>query len=197
MKKLLALLMALVFVFSFTACKSKDSEETTVAATTNAPAPKTPEEASKAASNFFIRLNAKSLLELMGANMSALSAEEEFSIMVLDALLSNSQYEILNTAKKDDNTFDVTVKLSAPDANKALEILEASASAFDEENPDVTPQESVKILKDLINKSFSDPSVDKTTAEQVVTVKYVDGKWNVDTSENFLADLEKIFFSAF
>ncbi len=195
MKKLLALLMALVFVFSFAACGSEDTKggETTTAVPTTVPA--SPADAKKAVENFFDKLDTKTILELNGEDTSALTEEKELYVIVLDAIVLNSKYEILSTDKKDDTTYNVKVKISVPDSEAAMEIIAEAVEILDEQYPDVTKEEGIKILKELFKQGFADPGIDKISTETTVTVKIVNGKCTVDSSDEFASELVDIFFA--
>lgn len=192
MKKLLALLMAIIFIFSFTACNSKNKgEETTIDTTV---APFSLENAEKEAGKFFGTLSMEALFSLAGKDTNTLKGESELFVMLLDAIMVNSTYEILESTDKGGDVAEIKVKLSTPDSDVAIELIGEAATLL-EEQPGATEEENKQLVKDLFKQGLADPNVKKNPTEINIVVKYVNGKYSVDATNELILELIDIFFA--
>lgn len=191
MKKLSALLIALIFAFSFTACGSKNENivETTTAV------PFSLENAEKEAARFLGTLSTEALFSLAGKDLNTLKGESELFVILLDAIMVNTTYEILETTDKGGDTANVKVKLSVPDANAAIKLIEEAAILL-EENPGTTEAENKQAVSDLFKQGFADPELKKIPTEINITVKYINGKYSVDITNELITELIDIFFDS-
>ncbi len=219
MKKLSALLLSLVMMFTFVACSSSDSssdkggEETE--ATTAAPTPEElAEEAVEAKFEEIRNMDSVDFFEAFAESQDSededseepvvlTDAEEEAAAQVVEAVKNPFRYKITSSEKIDDETVEVIVEVTGVNGTVAAEkfyeefLPYAFAAAFSDPQP--TDEEmSINAMK-MLASAFEDAGT--TTEESVITVILVDGEWVVDEEsvdffdllcDNFTARMEEL-----
>lgn len=199
MKKLLALLMALIFVFSFAACDSKDKDDdkkddtkATVSDSGNELTPSKPlsatEAAEKAADEFFKKVktaNGEELIALAGESLSDIPLDEkDIAIKLFESITSKFDYKIISSEQVNDTTVNVKINFTTADAEAAVGLFFTEMFTYAmSSGANATEDEIAHKSVELMAKAFGSPDVGTKTAEKTVEVKLVNGTWTIEFND--------------
>lgn len=199
MKKLLALLLSLVMIFTFAACSSSESAGSVTETTTD------DTESLKIATdtidkkfNEIKKMDATDYFDaLMGEETDDLSeAEKEVVVQIFDAVKKPFKYKLISTEKVDDKTIKATLEITSVDGNAAAKkFYEDFIDYFVNENTaDTQPSDEEIDLQFMKCLATAFASSGTTTNKIIIEVSLVDGKWTVKESD---ADLFGLFCNNF
>ena len=179
-KALLAVVLAVVMVFSLTACGAAKKAEKTVENYFTALCNKEFDEAQK-----YIKADEKEEETTGGEEKKEDIANDAFSQYFFDTF----KYEIIESEKADSKTVNVKIKLDTADMTKILpEYLKYAiglgfSAAFDETYTDEMVD---KKLNDFMVASLTSENTSRRQVEVTAKVVKIDGRWIIDADEKFI-----------
>ena len=174
MKKIIALMLALVMVLSFAGCGEVGKAESTV-------------------KNFFDACKEGNLEEAKGYILlddGGETTDDDKELYDMAALmLEKLNYSIVSSEKIDAENVVVTVSVTAPDMKVAVGEFFQDALAFAFANAfsdtPLSDEETEAEMKNMFVKAVGKEDLGTVTNEAVVTVVKVDGTWLIDAYEAF------------
>ncbi len=189
MKKLLALLMALIFVFTFAACGSEDSKnggkDGNQAVETTTAKPLTPTEAAeKAADDLFKKIKTASgeeLIALAGESITEIPlSEKDLAIALFESITSKFDYKILSSEQISDTKVNVKLNITTVDAEAAIGLFFVDMLSYSMSTPNATEDEIAHKSVELMTKAFNSPDVGTKNTDTTVEVELVNGEWTIE-----------------
>ena len=186
MKKLMALTLALLMVFTLVACGGPTGK------------------AEKAVKNYIEavkKLDTEKMFELTYSEDDAEYEEEEMEEdeeKLAKLFLKKVDYKIIESEEIDEETVEVTVEITNIDFEEFGEMLEEKAEEMADEVEDLSEEEQKEEAIKLIEKCLKDKDLGEETGEITVTVINDDGDWkiqeNIDLTMSLLAG---VLFTSF
>ncbi|MBE6783152.1 MAG: hypothetical protein E7536_03995 [Ruminococcaceae bacterium] len=200
MKKISALLLSLVLLFTFAACNSSDSavsitEATTVDTESLNIATTTINEKFNEIKN---KDSAEFFNALMGADQSdeLSDAEKEVAVQIFDTVKKSFNYKLVSTKRIDDKTIKATIEITSVDGNvaagKFYEELLNYLNSDDTSDAPLTDEEIDLKIMDFLATAFANSGT--ITNKIAIEITLVDGKWIISEKD---ADLFGLFCQNF